>query len=275
MTIWIIIFVIGLILTGLLICNHLFYTSFLRRAEQVRNEAGDFGGRILTEADLVSLPPPVSKYLVRSGITGRKRISSAYVKHSGKFRPGADKSFVPIKGEYFLTTKKPSFCWFGTIRLFPGITISAFDSYFNGHGRMLIKLMSFFKIADSRSSETSLSALGRCIAEMTMAPSFFMNEQIQWLSYDSDKAKCRITDSGLQVEANLHFKSSGILDRIEIQRLYDRGNGKFTTELFTAKGCATRDFNGVKVTSVLDGYWNLDEGDLHYVHFIIDEIIFE
>jgi hypothetical protein len=276
MTAWTtILLIVVLIISGVVICNHLFYSSFIRRAEQVRNEAGNYDGKITTEADLAYLPPAVIKYLVRSGVTGRKRINSSYIKHSGLFRPGADKKFIPIKGEYFLTTRRPSFCWFGTIQIFPGINISAFDSYFNGNGRMLIKFMSFFKIADSRSPETSLSALGRCIAEMTMAPSFFMNEQVEWLSFDSDRATCRITDSGLKVEAKLYFQSSGALDRIEVERPFDRGNGAFTVELFTAKGCAIRDFNGLKMASVLDGYWNLTEGDLHYVHFTMDEMNFE
>jgi len=30
----------------------------------------------------------------------------------------------------------------------------------------------------------------------------------------------------------------------------------------------------LKLGSVVDGYWNLKEGDLHYVHFIIEKVEF-
>ena len=36
-----------------------------------------------------------------------------------------------------------------------------------------------------------------------------------------------------------------------------------------------RDFNGLKLNTVYDGYWDLPEGELHYVHFVIDRIEFE
>ncbi|HEX2970493.1 MAG TPA: DUF6544 family protein [Bacteroidales bacterium] len=269
----IILIVLILIITALLVCDHLFYSSFLRRAEQIRNEAGIFDDKKINDNDVATLPIPVARFIIFSGLKGNKRISSVHIKHSGLFRPQAGRDFTPIKGEYFLTTRRPSFCWFGRISIMPLITVSAFDSYFNGNGRMLIKLLSFFKIADARSPETSLSALGRCIAEMSMAPSFFMNsEQIQWKAFNNEHATCVVNDAGLKVNAALNFNHDGSLERIEIDRLFDRGKGQFTTEKFTGKCSVVKEFNGLKMASVVDGYWNLEDGDLHYVHFIIDEI---
>lgn len=37
-------------------------------------------------------------------------------------------------------------------------------------------------------------------------------------------------------------------------------------------GHDARDFGGLKLASVMDGYWNLPEGDLHYVHFVIERV---
>ncbi len=255
------------------ICDHMFYSSFFRRAQQIKNEAGAFDDKILNENDLKEIPPPVAEFIKTSGLTGRKHISSVHIRHTGTFRPGIDKSFTPITGEYYITTRQPSFCWYGKISAGPGIKVSAFDSYFKGKGRMLIKLLSFFKIADERSPETSLSALARCVAEMSMAPSFFLNrELIRWTSFDAHRADCTIEDSGIKVNASLFFNPDGSFERIEVDRLFDRGKGRFTTEKFTGKGSLTKDFNGIKLASIMDGFWNLPEGDLHYVHFVIEEV---
>jgi len=40
---------------------------------------------------------------------------------------------------------------------------------------MVIKVLSLFKVADDSSKETGFSAFGRCVAEMTMVPTFFLD----------------------------------------------------------------------------------------------------
>ncbi|HLP74060.1 MAG TPA: DUF6544 family protein [Bacteroidales bacterium] len=257
------------------ICNHLFYSSFLRRSEQIRNESESFGKAPAGENDTEFLPPPVARYLYLSGLRGKSPMSYAHLRHSGFLRISKERSFTRVKGEYFLTARPPSFCWFGKAK-FLGIPVFAFDSYFKGNGRMVVKLLSFFKLVDSRSKETGISALGRCIAELSMAPSFFLDkERITWTAFDSEKAFCKITDSGITINAELYFHSEGMLDRIVIQRYFDRGNGKFTLEKFTGQASVYKDFGGFQIPTVLDGYWNLEEGDLHYVHFKIEEAEFE
>lgn len=257
------------------ISDHLFYSSFIRRAEQIKNEAGSFDKTPLKENDLEYLPSPVAKYIRLSGLPGKPRISTARICHTGFLRISKDRSFMRVKGEYFLTTRHPSFCWFGKVKIM-GLPVTAFDSYFNGNGRMVVKLLSFFKLVDSRSKETGVSALGRCIAELSMAPSFFLDkERITWTAFDSEKAFCTINDAEISVKAELYFQPEGLLDRIVIQRYFDRGKGKFSLEKFTGQASVFREFGGIRIPSVLDGYWNLDEGDLHYVHFKIQEAEFE
>ena len=277
MKIFLVVFVIlVIIICFFAVMDRLFYSKFLRIANKIWAEAGKQDPSIVTEDDLMALPPPVASYIKISGLKGKKRISSMRISHSGSFKTGADRNFMPINGKYYLTTKKPSFCWFGKISLFPGLSVSAFDSYFNGKGHMLIKVMSLFKIADARSSVIDYSAFGRCLAEMTMAPSFFLNNQlIKWTSFNSNHAEFTITDSGLSADAVLHFSNDGTLERIVVDRYFDRGNGKATLEKFTGKGQLIKDFNGLRLCSVFDGYWNLKEGDLHYVHFIVDNVEFE
>jgi len=264
--------VIIMIIIYFIIMNKVFYNEFKKRADQIISEAGKEDPNPITEDDLSTLPEPVARYIRFSGLVGLKRMSSMRIVHSGTFKPGADKKFMPIRGEYFLTTKKPSFCWYGKITMMPGLSASAFDSYYGGHGRMVVKLLSAFKVVDTDSEETGLSAFGRCVAEMTLIPSFFLDkEKVKWIGSDSSKAECQITDASLITNASLHFNIDGSLDKIVVDRYFERDKGEATLEKFTGKGQDIKDFNGLKLASVVDGYWNLKEGDLHYVHFIIDK----
>lgn len=274
--IWLIAIIIFVMICFFITMDRLFYLKFMKRAKQISVEAGKQDSNLITEDDLKDLPLPVARYMRYSGLVGRKKISSTRIVHSGSFRPGANRSFMPINGEYFLTTKKPSFCWYGKVSMIPGLTISAFDSYYNGHGKMLVKILSFFKVADVSSKEIGFSAFGRCVAEMTLVPSFFLdNQRVKWTSCDSTKAECIVTDSGLSTNAQLYFGADGSLDKIVVDRYYDRNDGQVTLEKFTGKGQDIKDYDGLKLASIIDGYWNLKEGDLHYVHFIIDRVEFE
>ena len=106
------------------------------------------------------MPEPLARYLRHAGVVGRTRISTVRLWHSGQFKPGRDQPWLPIDGEYSITTRKPSFSWYGKIWMAPGVSIVAFDSYFDGEGRMLVKAMSAFTIVDdqSRRSTTPRSA---------------------------------------------------------------------------------------------------------------------
>jgi len=267
--------VIVMIISFFIVMNQLFYNKFRKQANQIIIEAGRQDLNLITEEDLATLPLPIARYIRFLGLVGLTKISTMRIVHSGSFKPGVNKKFMHVKGEYSLTTKKPSFSWFGKVAMVPGLTFSAFDSYFNGHGRMTVKLLSTFKIVDVDSKEIGLSAFGRCVAEMTLVPSFFLdNEKVKWLSYDSLKVECQITDLDLITNAQLYFNKNGSLDKIVVDRYFDRDNGKTILEKFTAKGQDIKDFSGLKLGSVVDGYWNLKEGDLHYVHFIIEKVEF-
>jgi hypothetical protein len=265
-----------IVLVGILVgAEYSFHSSFVQHAMVAREEAGEHPKQPISENDLRHLPEPVKRYMRFSGIVGMSPISSMRLMHSGTFRPGVDKPFYPIKGEYFLTTRIPSFSWYGKISMFPGVTAAAFDSYSNGHGRMLVKMMSCVTIVDAQSKETALSAFGRCIAEMTMVPSFFLDStHVRWLKSDSISAECVVDDSGLSTTARLFIRADGALDRIVVERYFDRGDGKATPEKFSGIGSGSRTHNGLRLPAVFDGYWNLKEGDVHYVHFVVDSVQF-
>jgi hypothetical protein len=265
-----------LIVVFFVISDRMFHAGFVKQAKEIRagNTLTDPG--IISEENLAGLPEVVARYIRYSGLAGKKKISAVRLLHSGSFRPAADRNFLPIKGEYYLTADKPSFCWYGKISMAPGLSVAAFDSYYNGNGRMRIKIMSAFKLADEQSALTGKSSFGRLIAEMAMIPSFFLDSvRISWTDYDSVRAECLIKDSGLQTNAKLSFSAEGALEKIEVYRYYGDDDSQPTLEKFTGICHGKRNHNGLVLPEVFDGYWNLKTGDLHYVHFVVDRVEYE
>jgi hypothetical protein len=195
--------------------------------------------------------------------------------HSGRFKVGAGKPWLPIHGEYFITTKKPSFMWYGKVRM-AGMSVVAFESYAEGRGRMNVKALSLFPLVDDRSAQVAQSAFGRCVAELTMASTFFLDRNhVRCWQAGSDQVRCTVSDDGFSADADLFIQHDGSLDRVVVMRYFDRGGGIATLERFTGKGSLPKTFDGRVLASRFDGIWNLAEGDLHYVSFDVDSVEFE
>ncbi len=262
--------------TGLAWADKTFRSAFRQRAASLRAEADSASDAPVTEAELQEIPEPMARYIRFSGAVGKKRISALHLRHSGRFKTAADKPWMPIRGEYFITATKPSFAWYGRLRVAPGVHVAAVDSYGDGHGRMLVKAMSLFRIADDQSDQVSRSAFGRCVAELTMAPTFFLDRQyVRCTQTGRDQVRCTVTDAGFSTDAELFINDDGSLDRVVVMRYFDRGRGRTTLEQFTGKSSRPRMFHGRMLASTMDGTWNLPEGDLHYVSFEIDHVEFE
>jgi hypothetical protein len=270
--------ILSFVLSFVIVCGAVLFAadrsfcrSFRKKAQEVKAAAGAQSAAVITEKDLEGLPEPVVRYLRFSGVIGRKRISFVRVVHSGAFRTGADKPFLPIRGEYYLTTARPSFLWYGKVRMLPGLSVAAFDSYFDGKGRMLVKILSLFPVVDARSKETDSSAFGRCVAELAMAPTFFLDRRlVRWKPTGRDSARCTVTDADFSTDAEFFVNPDGSLARTVVMRYYDRGNGAATLEKFTGIATAYKKHDGFMLPAKLEGYWNLKEGDLHYVSFVMD-----
>ena len=251
--------------------------SFVAGAARIRAAAGTQPGTLVTEQDLKDLPEPIARYLRWSGTLGKKRISAVHLRHSGTFRLERDKPWMPIQGEYQVTTRPPTFTWYGKLRMAPGITAVALDSFTNGRGRMLVRLMSAFTITDDQSEQVSHSAFGRCIVELAvMAPTFFLDrDRVRYAQTGPDTVRCTVTDGRFSTDADLVVNSDGSLDRILVQRYFDRGNGLATLERFTGKSSQPKSYAGIMLGSRMDGSWNLREGDFHYVSFDVDSVEFQ
>jgi hypothetical protein len=261
---------------GLVWAERAFWSAYLQRAMRLRAEAGVQSGALVTEADLEDLPEPMARYIRFSGAVGKPRIEAVHLLHGGRFKTAAGAPWMPIRGEYFITAAKPSFAWYGRLRVAPGVHVAAIDSYGDGHGRMLVKAMSLFRIADDQSDPVSRSAFGRCVAELTMAPTFFLNRQyVRCTQTGRDQVRCTVTDAGLSTDAELFVNEDGSLNRVVVMRYFDRGGGRATLERFTGENSRPQMFGGRMLASKMDGTWNLPEGDLHYVSFQIEHAAIE
>jgi hypothetical protein len=253
-----------------------FHAEFSRRAAAAVAAAGRHGDAPVGEEDLRALPEPLARWIRWSGAVGKPRPSVLRLVHGGRFKPAAKQGWRAIRGEYVITTRRPSFTWYGKLAIVPGIAVAAIDSYREGHGRMQVKALSAVKLVDARSPVTDRSAFARCLAELTMTPTFFLDRELVTAEQvGPDHVRCRVTDGAVSGDVDLFVNADGSLDRVEVLRPFERAGGASTLERFTGKYGSPRTWQGRTLGAHLDGVWNLPEGDLHYVAFEVENAEFE
>ncbi|NIA30849.1 MAG: hypothetical protein GWP06_13165, partial [Actinobacteria bacterium] len=110
--------------------------------------------KIVTKEMLENLPICIQKWLVNSKVLDNKNIYTIYLKQKGELRTKMDGKWMPVEAEQVTRVEEPGFIWSATIQAAPFIHIRGRDKYENGKGNMLVKLLSFITVADSKGKET-------------------------------------------------------------------------------------------------------------------------
>ncbi|HPN64362.1 MAG TPA: hypothetical protein PLB12_01005 [Candidatus Goldiibacteriota bacterium] len=247
---------------------------FIKKAAAIKAASGGHNGAVVSAAYVKTLPAPVKKFAAFLEITGKPMIDSAEINHTGEFKPSQDGQWFKIKGKYFLTGKKPSFVWRGVINMAPFVTMGATDSYFNGSGRMHIKLMSLFTLQDAAGGYMNQASLERMLTECLLIPTVLFDKNIiTWEKAGADSAYASIKDSGMTSRALLAFNPDGSLKSIKLKRNREEGKVLVSREWAGYPG-EFKDYNGYKLPSYMEGAWIADGKEQLYVKFKTDNAVY-
>jgi hypothetical protein len=197
-----IVVLIVLILVG----NGLRFDAAVRREVDELLRAGDAGEpRTVTEEDLQGLPGPVQGYLRYTGTVGRDRARTMRIEQRGSLRLSPGGRWFRFTAEQFYSVDPVAFVWSAKVKLGPFTLLRAMDSYREGKGHMIGKLLSSITVVDGSGKEMDHASLMRFLNEMMWFPSVYLSDRIRWEDIDGRSAKATSTDGGMEASATLHF----------------------------------------------------------------------
>ena len=220
------------------------------------------------------LPEPVQKYLLRSGIAGKKDIQFVRLKQVGEMRTSNNGRWMPFCASQYFETSHPQFVWQTFVKPMPLLTITGRDIFKEGMGNMQIQLLSLITLAKAGPDEKTNSAtMIRFLAEASWFPCYYLNDCIQWNSIDSNTAKVTMNYKGYEVSAIMRFDENGDLKLFEAQRYR---NNKTTTlpETWQVEMLAYKEFQGWRIPYKSKVVWKLNTGDFHWANVEITELEF-
>jgi len=203
----------------------------LARTNLIQNE-------ILTENDLLHLPPLVQKYLRYVGVVGKDKVKNFRVEFEGKIRGNPGDSWMKLTSRQYNFTDKPTRIFFIKARKM-GIPATGIHLYKNGKAIMLIKLAGLFTISDAKGKEMDQGETVTVFNDMCfMAPATLIDKNIVWEEVDALSVKATYTNAGITISAILYFNEKGELinfisnDRFETQNGKEYKNYPWTTPVF-------------------------------------------
>ncbi len=229
----------------------------------------------ITAENTSALPPSIKKWLERSNLIGKEISKTVYLTQRGSLRTQPDGAWMPVSARQWLVSDKPGFLWKARIEAAPLVHISGCDRYLDGHGRMLIKLMSLFKIADSAGKEIDQGTLLRYMGESVWTPAALMSGYIKFEQLDASSVKAVMNYGGTEASGVYRFNQDGDFLSFEAKRYYERKEGATLEDwLVTAEPGGYKEFSGIRVAAKLAVTWKLKSGDFTWYRLEIDGMDF-
>jgi hypothetical protein len=247
---------------------------FLREVEGLGLLRGPPSAELITNDDLAPLPAPVQRYLRFMGVVGRPRHGSMRLGWSGGFRMKPDGPWLPCEAWQYNTRAPITRIFEMRLRFAKLFPVIARDTYVQGYGHLLAKLLDVFPLADADGEEIAMGELVTYLDDgIFLAPSMLLGPETTWTAASDASFDVTLRDRGHAVSARVLVDERGApTDFSTTDRFYQPPEDPSHRWLRT------------RWTTPIDGWemaedrpvptrgqavWHLPEGPFAYVDFVI------
>jgi hypothetical protein len=164
----------------------------------------------VTDAELTPLPQSVQRYLRFMGVVGRPRVWSFRLGFAGRFRTKPDQAWMASEAWQYNSRLAVARIFQIRIRFGGLVPVVGRDTYVEGRGRMLIRLLDLFTIEDATGTEYDTGELVTYLNDAALiAPSMLLVPAVTWAPVDANSFDVALTDHGRTVAARVVVDESG------------------------------------------------------------------
>ena len=164
----------------------------------------------VTDADLAGLPPAAARYLRAMGVVGRPRTWSLRAHFVGRFRRGPDQPWMPMDAWQYSSAVEVARLFRMRLTFASVVPMWGWDTYRDGRGRMLGKVLALVPVADGSGPEFDTSELVTWLDDaVLMAPGMLLHARIGWEAVSDDSFRVSVTDAGHTVRAEVVLDEDG------------------------------------------------------------------
>jgi hypothetical protein len=220
----------------------------------------------VTDGDLAGMPEVVQRYLRFMGVVGRPRDWSFRARFAGKFRLRPRLGWMPAEAWQYNSSLEIARIFVMRLRFAGFVPMVGTDSYVQGHGRMLGKLLDRIVVADGQGDEFDTGEFTTYLNDaILLAPSMLLGPATSWQAVDTGSFDVSLFDAGRTVRARVFVDERGApSDFSTTDRYADLPGGLVRAEWRTP----VRDWtvlDGRAVPGQVAAVWQLPQGPLPYL----------
>lgn len=232
-------------------------------------ETGFFNNDLLTEADIVSLPIPIKKYIRYAGAINKPKVKNVKIVFDGEMREKG-KDFFKFTSAQYNFMDNPTRLFFMKAKMY-GTTLPGYHRYENTRATMHIKLFGIFNIVNVKGTKMNKAETVTVFNDMClMAPATLIDKRIEWTPIDSLSAKASFTNGINKITATLYFNEQGQLINFISDDRYAIGEMK--QYRFSTPVTEYVQIDGKNIWKYGETIWHYPDGEFVYGKFILKSI---
>lgn len=246
-------------------------TDLSRTFEQRRAEARAVQTateRVLTEADITSLPAPVQRYIRLTGSLGKPVVNEITLRFDGQMfdAPGAPGMAGPVLQYERFDTPERLFLMTTTMR---GLPVKVLHDFNRDHATMKVRLAGLLNVVDIGGPDLTRTETVTILNDLAFfAPSRLIDPRLSWNAIDDLHAEVVFELGENRVTAQLVFNEAGeLVDFISEDRGMLEKDGSLTILRWTTPLGNYQDLEGSwRMATEGDAIWHKPEGPFTYGH---------
>jgi len=180
-----------------------------------------------------------------------------------EMKRGREKGWMPVEVKQINLVPEPARFVYLRSRIGGFLPFNGLDEYRGGHGRMRIRAMGLFKIADARSARMDASAMATFLAEVPFHPSAALQPYLRWEPIDSLSARAVFTHAGRGVSGIFRFNPEGEFIGFGTNDRWQDGHDEGPIP-WSVSAADYRDMGGFRLPTRLTATWHEKQGDFEY-----------
>ena len=225
----------------------------------------------VTDADLAPLPEPARRYLRFMGVVGRARDWSFRVGFKGRFRVRQGLPWRACEVWQYNSRVVVARAFHMRLRFGLVVPVVGRDTYLQGRGRLLIRLMDLVSVVDATGPEVDTGELVTYLNDLVLiAPSMLLAPDVSWKEVDSASFNLTLTDHGRAVSARVFVDERGAPVTFETTDRFCEDPSepkKWMRARWSTPMQAFRSVEGRQVPTRGLAVWHLTQGDFAYADF--------
>jgi len=227
---------------------------------------------VITYPHIEHLPQSVQNYLITTGVIGSQYANNIKLKYKGNFKMNERADWASMKAVTYVTNNPISRNWIGEINS-PMGKMTGLDYYFNGSGKLDIRLAPSIPFMFSDGYELSVSELIAFLGELAYNPSVCLNNNIQWAEVSDYAAKATLEDAGLSVSGIFYFDENYLITHFESNNRYFGDTKEQLPWIVYVDDYKV--YSGIKIPTTFRAVWIKPEGEYEYINASITDLVFD